>query len=36
MKERILVVDDEKDSVSFIQDYFEMEGFEVLTVVDGI
>jgi Response regulators consisting of a CheY-like receiver domain and a winged-helix DNA-binding domain len=35
MSERILIADDEIGIVSFIKDYFESEGYEVLTAGDG-
>lgn len=36
MKDRILVVDDEADIVTMLKDYFEYNGCEVLTAVNGM
>lgn len=36
MKNKVLLVDDEKDIVEFLQYNLEQEGFEVLTAFDGI
>jgi DNA-binding response OmpR family regulator len=36
MKGQILIADDERDVVSFIQEYFDMEGYEVLAAYDGL
>lgn len=35
MREKILIVDDEEDIVSFIKDYFEDEGYEVIIAKNG-
>lgn len=35
MKNKILIVDDEVDVVRLLQDYFEMNGYEVLTAFNG-
>ena len=35
MANRILVVDDEKDIVLMLKDYFELNGYEVLTAYNG-
>lgn len=36
MKDRILVVDDELDIVTMLKDYFEYNGYDVLTAVSGL
>lgn len=36
MKNKILIVDDEKDVISLLKDYFEMEGYLVYTARDGV
>lgn len=36
MKDRILVVDDEIDIVTMLKDYFEWNGYDVLTAVTGL
>lgn len=36
MKQRILVVDDEKGIVSLLKDYFELQGYEVITAGGGL
>lgn len=36
MRERILVVDDEMDIVAMLKDYFEWNGYDVLTAVNGL
>ncbi|MEG0377074.1 MAG: response regulator transcription factor [Eubacterium sp.] len=35
MKNKILIVDDEKDIVSLLRDYFELNGYEVMTAGGG-
>lgn len=35
MKGKILIADDEQDIVSFVQNYFELEGYDVITAYDG-
>lgn len=35
MREKILIVDDEEDIVTFIKDYFQDEGYEVFTASNG-
>ena len=36
MKYKILVVDDEKDIVSMLRDYFEINGYDVMTALSGV
>jgi DNA-binding response OmpR family regulator len=36
MRGKILIADDEMDIISFIQNYFESEGYEVLTAMNGL
>ncbi|SQB57051.1 DNA-binding response regulator [Clostridium sporogenes] len=36
MQEKILIVDDEDDIVSFIKDYFEDQGYSVITASNGM
>ena len=35
MRDKILVVDDEKDIVSMLKDYFEFNGYDVMTALNG-
>lgn len=35
MRDKILVVDDEKDIVSMLRDYFEFNGYDVMTALNG-
>lgn len=35
MKQKILIVDDETDIVNMLRDYFELDGYEVLTAAGG-
>ena len=35
MRDKILVVDDEKDIVSMLRDYFEINGYDVMTALNG-
>lgn len=36
MKDKILIVDDEADIVSMLKDYFEFNGYDTITAVDGL
>lgn len=36
MRDKILVVDDEKDIVSMLRDYFEINGYDVMTALSGV
>lgn len=36
MRDKILIVDDETDIVSMLKDYFEYNGFDVMTAVGGL
>lgn len=36
MRDKILVVDDEKDIVSMLRDYFEINGYDVMTALSGL
>lgn len=36
MRDRILIVDDETDIVSMLKDYFEYNGYDVMTAVSGL
>lgn len=36
MRDRILIVDDEKDIISMLKDYFEWNGYDVITAANGL
>ena len=36
MKDKILIVDDETDIVSMLKDYFEYNGYDTMTAVNGL
>lgn len=36
MRDRILIVDDEADIVSMLKDYFELNGFDTITALNGV
>lgn len=36
MRDKILIVDDEADIVSMLKDYFEFNGYDTLTAIDGL
>lgn len=36
MRDKILIVDDEIDIVSMLKDYFEYNGYDVITALNGL
>lgn len=36
MRNKILIVDDETDIVSMLKDYFELNGYDTITAVNGL
>ncbi len=36
MRDKILIVDDEADIVSMLKDYFEFNGYDTITAVNGL